>query len=274
VGTAACETMAGSEPGTSTRGPRRPSIWPGVLAALAIGSVAVSGPLFSLARSGTTSAATSSDYALKMITLASGAQVAARWNPCQQAITYQVNVRALAKARRKPMRKQVQAAVAKLAAVDGMVYRYAGTTSFVPQQQTLADQPAEIVVAVVPASATDLDAGEKAVGSGGVLWASWSSSKGEGAAVVRGYVILDPRGMADLKTGFGKGRTQGNVILHELGHATGLEHVPVPTQEMNPILSPLTPNGYASGDRAGLKRVGISAGCLTVSSSVSIADDS
>lgn len=79
--------------------------------------------------------------------------------------------------------------------------------------------------------------------------------------------------MADLKTGFGKGRTQGNVILHELGHATGLQHVPVTTEEMNPTVSTLTPNGYSAGDRAGLKKVGISAGCLAISSSVSIADD-
>jgi hypothetical protein len=276
VGTTAdgetCGTMTSSGPGSLVRGARRrPEIWPGVFAALAIGVVAVSGPLVSLTRTGSTAAATA-NYTLKKITLESGTTVIARWNPCQEAITYQVNLKGLPKADRKPMLKQVQQAFDQLAAADGMVYRYDGSTTFVPKQENLADQPAEIVVAAVDPSQTDLDLAEKSLGFGGVLWATWTGRSGEGAAVVRGYVILAPAGLADLKTGFGKGRRQGNVILHELGHATGLEHVSATSQEMYPALSTKSPNGYASGDRAGLKKVGINAGCLTIPSNVAIAD--
>lgn len=95
---------------------------------------------------------------------------------------------------------------------------------------------------------------------------------GDGVAVVRGYVVLNSTSFPALKSGFGKGRTQGNVILHELGHATGLDHVSSQSELMNPVLTDSAPNGHAAGDLAGLKKIGAQAGCLTIPSIVKIAD--
>jgi hypothetical protein len=249
---------------------RRPALWPGILAAVVLVAVLVSGPVYSLTRSRDI-ASEAEDYSLKMVNLADGTQVPARWNPCQPDITYQVNLSGVAPAARAGLLAEIRTGVTRLARADGMRYRYTGMTSFVPQQENLAREPAEIVVAAVDRDDTDLDLAESSLGFGGVLWASWAGGH-EGAAVVRGYVVLSPAGIAGLTPGFGKGKSQGNVILHEFGHATGLEHVRAGDQVMNPVLTPNSPTGYSAGDLTGLKKVGTAAGCLPIPASVGIRD--
>lgn len=162
------------------------------------------------------------------------------------------------------MLKQIQTAVAKVAKVTGMTYKYGGTTTFTPRQENLVSSPADIIVAVINPKTTNFSFSENSLGYGGVLWATWYGGDGEGAAVVRGYAVLIPAGMNKLKAGFGGGNTQGNVILHELAHAAGLDHVRSNKQQMYPDLTAKSPNGYASGDLQGLNLVGKKAGCITV----------
>ena len=211
-------------------------------------------------------------YSLVKVKLASGRSIVARWNPCQEAITYRVNLTGLPAAKRPAMRKQIRAAFAKLSAADGIAYHYTGNTAFVPTTTNLVTAPAEIVVAAVDNKKTDLDLATNVLGFGGTVWSTWSSSAGEGAVVVRGFVLLSPSGMASTKPGFGRGVTQGNVILHELGHATGLEHVSAKGALMNPTLTSSTPSGFGPGDLAGLKKVGSPGGCVKVPTAVGIAD--
>ena len=217
-------------------------------------------------------AGTGSGYSLAKVKLASGRSVVARWNPCQPAVTYRVNLAGVPRAKRAALRQEVRTAFGKLSAADGITYRYTGTTSFVPRSTNLAEAPAEIVVAAVGNKATDLDLTAKMLGYGGISWSTWSSRAGEGAVVTRGFVILSPSGMASTKAGFGRGVTRGNVILHELGHATGLEHVSARSALMNPTVTSSTPNGFGPGDRAGLKRLGRSAGCVPVPGAIQVAD--
>ena len=76
-------------------------------------------------------------------------------------------------------------------------------------------------------------------------------------------VVNTPKLMRSYRAGFGTGVRRGNLILHELGHVVGLNHVSNARLLMNPMLSSYTPNGYAAGDSAGLTVVGRRAGCIT-----------
>ena len=66
----------------------------------------------------------------------------------------------------------------------------------------------------------------------------------------------------NLRHGFGRGQSEGTLLLHELGHAVGLQHVYDSSQVMNPTITTASPPDYAAGDRTGLRLVGANAGCM------------
>jgi len=68
--------------------------------------------------------------------------------------------------------------------------------------------------------------------------------------------------------GWGSARSLGGVVLHELAHVVGLDHVTDRTQLMYPVV-PAIPAAYAAGDRRGLALVGRNAGCFAPPSATS-----
>jgi len=194
--------------------------------------------------------------------------VVIRWNPCQDAITYKVNTtharetrRGVAAARARA-RKEVVSAMDKVSAASGLPLTYTGTTRQIPtgddwwQKQ---DQESEIVVAFVSRAA-----GHSTLLSGGSWGEGGQVYKYDGATVVtgRGFAVFDRDKARRLAAGFGPGTTRGNLILHELGHVMGLDHVRDARQLMNPAITSRSPNGFAAGDRAGLAELGPEAGCI------------
>lgn len=92
-----------------------------------------------------------------------------------------------------------------------------------------------------------------AVGVGGPI----TVERGDGEEIVGGGVVL--RADEALAVTFGSGSNFGNVLLHELGHAMGLDHVELESEIMFPVITEGTPADFAAGDLAGLQ--GIRAVC-------------
>lgn len=77
--------------------------------------------------------------------------------------------------------------------------------------------------------------------------------------VVTGSVAVNTT--LDLVPDFSNAASYGAVLLHELGHVMGLDHVDDPRQIMSGVLRQGNPGSYQHGDLAGLAGVGTSAGC-------------
>jgi hypothetical protein len=182
-----------------------------------------------------------------------------RWNPCAP-ITWKANL-ALAPT---GALAEIEAALAALSAASGLSFVYGGTTTTVPTEAWLHGDADDrtIVVAWVAGSASDLFS-DGADAQGG--WYEQGASRNGRDwtwQIVRGFVVLDPVATSEYGAGFGNGVSRGALLMHELAHAVGLSHVDDRSQLMYPTLSRITVARYASGDLAGLARLGASAGCI------------
>ena len=176
----------------------------------------------------------------------------ARWNPCAP-IAYVINPTG-GPANAVPL---AQAAVDRLARATGLSFRFEGTTDEAAGPRREIVQPrygprfAPLLIAWVDASTIG-----GAAGLGGVHFIGTASAP---VQAVTGFAFV----ARSLST-FGSDNLQTGVLLHELGHAIGLDHADDTLQVMNSVGDaglPLT--GYIDGDLAGLDRLGRAAGCLT-----------
>ncbi|WP_270889284.1 hypothetical protein [Pedococcus sp. 5OH_020] len=214
-----------------------------------------------------TAEAATATYRLTYLTLPNGSKVPLRWNGCQTAITWKVNLAGVPSTLRPTVLSETKTVVGQLAAYTGFTFSYKGTTTEVPQVGSMPRQTAELVIAYSSPSKTTYNLYGSTLGQGG-LFGGWVSRTVSGrttytAAATRGFVVLDsPQMLSQTRGGFGTGLRRTNLLSHELGHAIGLEHVYNTAEQMNPVLTSVAPKGLASGDRAGLTRIGKGAGCI------------
>jgi matrixin len=202
-----------------------------------------------------------------------------RWAPCVRlngvtrvhVIHYRVHTAGVAHRVRLARR-----AIRRVAYRTGLHFHYDGRTSYVPQgtavdggmrlnaaDQRRATHGAQLVIAWAYKGTgrghsnllTDQEAG---VGS-----ISWASQPLVSQLRIDDAAVVIKRGVR-MKSGFRAGGSIGTLLLHELGHAMGLQHVRDTSQVMYPVIGANSPAGYAAGDRTGLAKVGFSWNrCLT-----------
>ncbi|MDQ1695021.1 MAG: hypothetical protein QOJ03_374, partial [Frankiaceae bacterium] len=128
------------------------------------------------------------------------------WNPCA-TIHYRVNVK------NAPSRglADVKESLRRIHLVNGLKFRYDGTTHAVPDP--FQGQAEDLLVAWVSKS-------PYLQGAAGLGGANEARPRGDHMLYRSGFALLDAG--LKLRPGFGRGITEGQLLMHELGHAVGL----------------------------------------------------
>ena len=174
-----------------------------------------------------------------------------RFNPCA-VVHYRVN------AQRAPAggEADLAEAVSRISAATGITFAYDGLTDEMPQSAGGRYSGSTTIVAwAVPGESNLLSAGAAGVGGASAVLNSDGTIR-----ITKGFVVLDATQATS--AGFGGGFSQGALLLHELGHMVGLQHVGDPAQIMYPTLTAGAPGELGAGDRNGLAAVGAGNGCL------------
>ena len=177
----------------------------------------------------------------------------ARWDPCSP-ITFKVNYSGA-----PPFaRSEVAKAVAKLEAVSGLDLVDTGETAG-GNDRTPPPGTKAVISFVSPAENPSI-AGVAGLG-GGAYYPPWN---GLDAYVAQGFVHINET--LTYSEGTGPTGLEG-LLLHELGHMVGLDHVDSVAEVMYPTMHNLPYAGYGPGDRQGLWSLGVIRGCLNTGAS-------
>jgi hypothetical protein len=200
-------------------------------------------------------------FAVRRVADHTGTQAVVRWNPCT-AITYKLNPGALGAAGLAELQRGVDMA----ARASGLSFRSLGTTRFVPRFKKDGSGGSEHEGALQRLTGAQLVIGYATSretdwfrGAGGTAQLSYSSGPGSPLQVSQAVAFV--RSDVRMPAGYGRGG-RGALVLHEIGHALGLQHVTERQQTMYPVVLPDRLAEYHRGDLAGLRAVGRAAGCI------------
>ncbi|WP_411375115.1 matrixin family metalloprotease [Arthrobacter sp. MPF02] len=152
----------------------------------------------------------------------------------------------------------IREAVSAVSAASGLQFVYDGLTGEAPADDREAYQPDRYGKRWAPVLIT-WSTPEETPGLGGNVAGDGGSTSiqapGQPLVLVTGQVRLDAPDLAGIMASRPDGVAQVRaIIMHELGHVLGLDHINDPTQLMHADNTGVT--DFAAGDRAGLALLG------------------
>ena len=202
------------------------------------------------------------------VTYLSGSSTSpARWDPCR-TIGYRVNTTLATRG----ALSDVLGAMARVNRVSGLHLTYRGSTRIVPTGRNAGSYPADTDIVVAwarPGQTAAIASNARQIGTGGASWRTWRLNGRTYRRMDTGMVLLSTRSNV-LAGGFGTGPTagwlgtRGQLLMHEIAHAAGLNHARGTSQIMYPSMT-RKPAAFGAGDAAGLRKVGRAAGCFPAS---------
>lgn len=194
-----------------------------------------------------------------ILSKAAGYNYIARWNPCHK-IHYKINAR---KSPRGGFVKDVRKAIKRVHGASGLRFKYQGRTKIVPKARSTKPYKGKTDLVIAWAKPKKRKVLKRLGGYGGGAWGHRRGARY--GQFYRGFVLLNSKYRYKYPKGFGKGPkhgygTRGQLLMHELGHSVGLDHV----KSRKQIMFHYTLHRKAqwgNGDRRGLRKVGRPSGC-------------
>jgi hypothetical protein len=186
-----------------------------------------------------------------------------RWDPCER-ITYAVNTRGVT----SPVRADLKETLRRVTRATGIEFRSVGTTeetffrAFLRMRYRGVIRKAALILIWVDhddyrAILRRLHDPRPSIAFAKTMAGLYANQD----QYFGGIVVLDADATAD--RGFADRFAHGSVLLHELGHVMGLDHVKDPDQLMySGHQTQVNLRGFGPGDLEGLRRLGTDAGCL------------
>lgn len=201
------------------------------------------------------------DGSFKFLERVGGAPV--RWDPCER-ITYAVNTRGAT----SPVRADLGEVLRRVTGATGIEFRSVGTTeetffrAYLRMRYRGVIRNAALILIWVDhddyrAILRRLHDPRPSIAFAKTMAGLYANQD----QYFGGIVVVDADATAG--RGFGGRYAHGSVLLHELGHIIGLDHVKDPHQLMySGHHTHVRLRGFGPGDLEGLRRLGTDAGCL------------
>jgi hypothetical protein len=201
------------------------------------------------------------DGAYKFLERVGGEPV--RWNPCDP-ISYAVNTAGASSSIRSDLRE----ALARVTRAAGIEFESVGTTeetffrAYNRMRYRGVIRKAELIIIWVDHDAYRAILRRLQDPRPSIAFAkTMAGLYADRDQYFGGIIVIDADATAG--RGFGYRYAHGSVLLHELGHIMGLDHVKDPDQLMYSGRHPdFGVHGFGAGDLEGLRRLGAEAGCL------------